>query len=121
MTRKLFPAALTLLLAAAFAFGQEEKKQAKITGFLIDQMCASSSHTDEEAKSHETSCALMPACAKTGFAVLSKDKVYKLDEAGSRMALALLKETKTKKGFAVVAEGTLQGDTLHVDKLEEAR
>lgn len=121
MTRKLFPAALALSLAAAFALAQGEKKAVKITGFLVDQMCASMHGTDAEAGQHETSCALMPPCARSGYAVVSKDTVYKLDEEGGKLAHALLKESKTGKGLSVNAAGTLEGDTLHVETLEEAR
>lgn len=121
MMRKLFPAALALALTAAFALAQAEKKPAKITGFVMDNMCAAMHGKDSEAKEHEVSCALMDACEKSGFAVVSKDTVYKLDARGNELVAALLKETKAKKGFAVTVEGTLEGDTLHVDKLEEAR
>jgi FKBP-type peptidyl-prolyl cis-trans isomerase len=121
MIRKLslVAAALALAATAALALAQDGKKSAKINGFLIDNMCASSHGTDKEAKEHETSCALMPACEKSGFAVLSKDVVYKLDERGNKLALALLKETKTKKGVAVAVEGTLENGVLHVDSFEE--
>jgi hypothetical protein len=123
MIRKLSLVAAILALAAtaALALTQDEKRSAKITGFLVDNMCAAAHGTDEEAKQHATSCALMPACEKTGFAVLSKDVVYKLDERGNNLALALLKETKTKTGVAVTVEGTLHGSTLHADTLQEVR
>jgi len=121
MIRKLFPVALALSLAAAFALAQGEKKAATITGYLLDNMCAASLSSDAEAAKHYTSCSLMPACAQTGYAVVSKDTVYKLDGRGNELAHALLKETKKKKGLAVTVEGTLEGDTLHADKLAEAR
>jgi hypothetical protein len=114
-------AALALVATAALAFAQGEKRQAKINGFLIDVMCASAHGTDIEAKGHETSCALMPACEKSGYAIVSKDVVYKLDERGNQLAAALLKETKTKKGVGVSAEGTVKGDHLNVDTLIEVR
>jgi hypothetical protein len=123
MIRKLsLTAALVVLCAAAaLAFAQGQKRQAKINGFLIDVMCASAHGTDIEAKAHETSCALMPACEKSGFAVISKDTVYRFDEHGNKLAAELLKETKTKKGVPVSVEGTLSGDVLSVDTLTEVR
>jgi hypothetical protein len=121
MIRKLSFAAAALAATAALAFAQGEKRAAKINGFLIDVMCASAHGTDIEAKAHETSCALMPACEKSGFAVVSKDMVYKLDERGNQLAAGLLRETKTKKGLGVSAEGTLKGDVLSVDTLTEVR
>ena len=119
MIRKTLLAALVLTFAvSAFAFAQE-KKVAKINGFLVDNMCATPH--DTEAKKHPVSCALMEACVKSGFAVVSKDTVYKLDERGNQLALEVLKETKTTKGLAVAVEGTLEGDVLHVDSLAEVR
>jgi len=117
MMRKLIPAALVLSLAAAFAFAQGEKKAAKISGFVIDNMCAEMHGSEAEAKNHPNACALMEACEKSGFAIATKEKVYKLDAHGNELALALIKESKTKKGLAVTAEGTLDGDTLRVDTL----
>lgn len=119
MKRKTLLAALALaLVTTAFAFAQE-KRAAKINGFLVDNMCAAPA--DSDAKQHPTSCSLMEACQKSGYAVVSKDKVYKLDERGNQLALAILKETKTKKGVAVAVEGTLHGDVLHVDSLAEVK
>lgn len=119
MIRKTLLAALVLTFAAsAFALAQE-KRVAKINGFLVDNMCASPH--DTEAKQHKTSCSLMEACVKSGYAVVSKDTVYKLDERGNQLALEVLKETKTRQGLAVAVEGTLSGDVLHVDSLTEVR
>ena len=118
MMRKTLLTALVLMFAAtAFAFAQE-KKMAKINGFLVDNMCAS---TDADAKKHKTSCSLMEACVKSGYAVVSKDIVYKLDEKGNELALAILKETKTERGVAVTVEGTLADGVLHVDSISEVR
>lgn len=113
----LFAVMLATVAATAFALAQEEKKPAKITGFLVDNMCATPH--DTEAKKHTVSCALMEACAKSGYAVVSKDVIYKLDEKGNQLALEALKNTKTKKGMAVRVEGTLVGNVLHADSLEE--
>ena len=117
MVRKTLLVAVVLAFAvSAFALAQE-KKVAKINGFLVDNMCATPH--DTEAKKHKTSCSLMEACVKSGYAVVSKDTVYKLDEKGNELALAVLKETKTKQGVAVAVEGTLIGDVLNVDSLIE--
>lgn len=118
MFRKILMLTATLALAVSVN-AQDEKKSAKITGFLIDNMCATPN--DSHAKSHAVSCARMEACEKSGYAVVSKDKIYKLDAEGNRRALAIIKETKTKKGLAVEAEGTVEGDTLHVDDMTEVQ
>ena len=126
MARKLFAASLILTLAALVAFAQGESKTVKVRGHLIDNMCAGEAGEDKdyeaEAKGHSLSCALMPHCAKTGFAVAEGRKLYVLDDAGNKLADAALKATKapkSQKGLLVEAEGTLEGSTLKVTKLTE--
>lgn len=107
-----------IVLAVVFAFAQE-KKSAQITGFLIDNMCASGK--DSKDKEHKVSCALMPDCVKSGFAVVAKDTLYKLDENGNKLALEILKNTKAKKGLAVQVKGTVMDDVLQVDTMTEVQ
>ncbi|HEV7903088.1 MAG TPA: hypothetical protein VGO96_04535 [Pyrinomonadaceae bacterium] len=128
MTRKVFAVSLMLVLAGVLAFAQETKqagKSVKLTGYLMDNMCASSHGEDEglveTAKGHPVACALMPDCSKGGFALVVDKKVYKLDEAGNKLALDVLKATKTKKGLQVEVEGTLDGSTLRATKVAEAK
>ena len=121
MITKLFAFAATALMAGVL-FAQEPQG-VKLTGYLIDNMCASKHVNDKDfgdrVKRHPTSCALEDVCEKTGFAVFADGKLYKFDQAGNSSAKELLKNTKTKKGVQVAVEGTLDGDTLHVTKLEE--
>jgi len=74
MIRKISLLGVILALAAALAYAQGDKKTVKVTGYVIDNMCAGMHSTEEEAKDHSTSCALMPKCEKSGFAVVSGDK-----------------------------------------------
>ena len=106
-----------LLTIASILVYAQDKKPAEITGFLIDNMCATG--MDSKDKEHPTSCALMEACQKSGFAVVAKDTLYKLDENGNNLALEILKNTKTKKGLAVQIKGTVVGDVLQVDSITE--
>jgi type 1 fimbria pilin len=121
MFRKVSLAAVAVALAAVFALAQSESKTVKVTGYIVDNMCAEMHGTEAEAKNHPNACALMPACEKSGFAVVSGDKKYKLDEQGNKLAADALKGAKTKKGLKVDVEGTLDGDTLHADKLEVSK
>ena len=123
MFRRTFLFALALAACAALSLAQEGsgKKQAKITGFLIDNACAATHGTDVQAKQHKTACALSPEGERSGFAVVSRNVVYKLDEQGSKLAHDILKESKTKKGLAVQVEGTLVGDTISVDSIAEVQ
>jgi hypothetical protein len=105
-------------LAAVFAYAQD-KKAAEVTGFLIDAMCATGK--DVKDKEHPVSCALMPNCEKSGFVVVTKDTLYKLDENGNKLALEILKNTKTKKGLSVQVKGTVTDDVLNVDTMTEVQ
>jgi hypothetical protein len=123
MTRRLFT--LGLILAAFTLLYAQERTTVKVSGYLIDNMCASHHLADadfkDRVKKHTVSCALMPNCAKSGFAVYtSEGKFYKFDEAGNKTAADLLKDTATKSGMLVAIEGTIEGDTIHVAKLSEA-
>ena len=121
MIRKISLLGLALALAAAFAYAQDEKKTVKVTGYVVDNMCAGMHGTEDEAKNHPNACALMPNCEKSGYAVVSGDKTYKLDDNGNKLAAEALKGARTKRGLKVEVEGTLEGDTLHADKLTEVK
>ena len=123
MFRKVSLVAAAVALAASFALAQEaEKKPLKVTGYVIDNMCAGGIHgSAEEAEKHPNACALMPACEKSGFAVVAGEKTYKLDEQGNKLAAEALKAAKTRKGLKVDVEGTLEGETLHATSLAEAQ
>ena len=121
MIRKISLLGVALALAAALAYAQGEKKTVKVTGYVIDNMCAGMHGTEDEAKDHSTSCALMPKCEKSGFAVVSGDKSYKLDDNGNKLAEQVLKTTHTRRGLKVEVEGTLEGETLHAEKLTEVK
>ena len=121
MMRRVFPLVVVLALMAGALIAQD--KSVTLTGYLIDNSCAANHATDKTfatwVKTHGTSCAMMDACEKSGYAVFAADKLYKLDEAGNTSAADLLKNTKSKKGLHVKAEGTVDGDTLKVTKLTE--
>ena len=120
MTRKTLLLGMILLLAGiALA---REGKSVKLTGYIIDNACsarASSENGAEKVKNHTVKCAMMPNCAKSGYAVFADNKLYKLDEAGNKKAAEILKNTKAEKGIQVSVEGTLDGDTLKVTSLSE--
>ena len=130
MTRKIFAVSLMLCVAALFAFAQEAKqddKPVKLTGYLIDNMCAGAHEEEaefgEKVKDHPVGCALMPNCAESGFALVVDKKIYKLDEAGNKLALDIYKAAdKKQKGMRVELEGSIgQKNTLHVTRITEVK
>ena len=102
----------------------KDKKEKEYKGVLIDNMCAAKNMTktnpEEAAEGHPKSCALKEGCSKSGFAVISGKKLYKLDDAGNDKAKDYLgvKENATK----VVVMGTLSDDgkTLKVTDIKPA-
>lgn len=121
MLRKISLVAAVVAMAAVFAYAQGEPKTVKVTGYVIDNMCAEMHGTEEEAAKHPNGCALMESCQKSGFVVVAGEKKYKLDEQGNKLAAEALNAAKTKKGLKVDVEGTVEGETLHVAKLAEAK
>ena len=121
MFRKVSLVAAAVALAAVFAYAQGEQKSLKVTGYLLDHMCAEMHGTEEEAQKHPNACALMESCKKSGYVVIAGEKTYKLDGQGNKLAAEALEAAKTKKGLKVDVEGTVEGDTLHVAKLAEAK
>jgi hypothetical protein len=123
MNRKVLPWVVALAIAMMATVLVAQDKSVTLTGYLIDNACASSHATDKTfpdwVKTHGTSCANMEACQKSGYAVYSGDKLYKLDDSGNDAAMDILKNTKQKKGIQVKVEGTVDGDTIKVSKLTE--
>jgi S-layer protein (TIGR01564 family) len=124
MVRKSLLLLSVLMFAATLLYAQkvtnpDEKKAAKITGFVVDAQCATG--LDVKDREHPVSCSLMPKCSDSGFVVVAKDNLYKLDENGNKLALAIIKETKTKKGLAVAVVGTLREGILYVDTMSEVQ
>ncbi len=121
MMRKVFPLVIALALMAGALMAREES--VTLTGYLVDNNCASGHATDKTfatwVKTHPASCAKMDACEKSGYAVYADSKLYKFDAKGNASAEDLLSNTKTTKGLHVKVEGTVDGDTIHVTKLTE--
>lgn len=121
MFRKVSLVAAAVALASVFAYAQGEQKTLKVTGYVIDNMCAEMHGSEEEAAKHPNGCALMASCRKSGFAVVAGEKTYKLDAQGNKLAAEALEAAKSQKGLKVEVEGTLEGDTLNVAKLAEVK
>jgi hypothetical protein len=122
MTRRLI--ALTAILASLIVLQAQTPKATTFAGYIIDNACGAnpskSPAYSAKVKMHKTSCALMPSCVTSGYAVFTADgKLYKLDKAGNEQVEAILKDTQTKEGVQVQVEGTLDGDTIKATKVTE--
>ena len=121
MARKISVLGLMLLLAG-IALAAREGKSVKLTGYIIDNACSGRANGEngaEKVKNHTVKCAQMPNCAKSGYALFTENKLYKLDDSGNAKAAEILKSTKLEKGLQVEIEGTLDGETLKVNSIKE--
>ena len=120
MTKKTLVIGVVLLLAVVAL--AREGKDVKLTGYIIDNACsarAAGENGAEKVKNHTVKCALMPPCAKSGYAVFADGKLYKLDDEGNKKASDILKNTKSEKSVQVSVEGSVDGDTLKVKSISE--
>jgi hypothetical protein len=108
-----------LTVACTLSMGIAQGKKATLTGHLVDQMCGGEVKDATKAADHSKECALMDHCASSGFGIFANGKYVKFDAEGSKKAKALVEKTKKEKDIAIVAEGTLEGDTLTVATLKE--
>ncbi|HYP53680.1 MAG TPA: hypothetical protein VEQ42_09070 [Pyrinomonadaceae bacterium] len=125
MRRRVLALAVALALGAGLYAQTAAKKTVKLSGYLLDAMCATGHDADdlvEEVRQHAVSCALMESCVKSGFVVVVPEeaKVYKLDEKSRKMTVQVLKNTRVRQGMYVEVEGTLEGDTVRVERIVEA-
>jgi hypothetical protein len=121
MVRKILGVGMVLLLAGV-AFAGREGKSVKLTGYLIDNACSGRANTEggaEKVKAHTVKCAMMPACEKSGYALYTDGKLYKLDDAGNKKAVEIYKSTKAERGVQVSVEGELDGESLKVKSMSE--
>jgi len=106
-------------LALTLSIGMAQGKKATLTGHLVDQMCGGEVKDAAKAAAHSKECALMDHCLASGFGIFADGKYVKFDAEGSKKAKALVEKTKKEKDIAIVAEGTLDSDTLTVASLKE--
>jgi hypothetical protein len=108
-------ALMGLVMSAGLA--RAEDKEYK--GVLIDQSCGDKqmSKDDPEAAAakHPKACCLKEGCAKSGFAVISGKKMYKLDDASAAKAKEFLEKNDSTK---VVVKGEEKDDKLTVSSIE---
>src|SRR5258708_7818010 len=97
----------------------------KVSGFLVDKMCAASHTKDKPADAtkfsseHTKECGLMDDCVKSGYGVFADGKWYEFDEKGSKLALAIFNKTKKTDQIKVTVEGQLHDGKILVGKLTE--
>jgi hypothetical protein len=124
MQRKiLFPTVILALLAAVSVVRAHDP--VKLTGFVVDVLCATDHVKDEAAAAtkfaaaHTKECGLMEDCIKSGYGIFSDGKWYPFDEKGNQLARELFEKTQKNAQIKVTVEGKKHGDKILVDKITE--
>lgn len=113
--------ALVFCLPALSDNGNPEGKKVKLKGHLVDIQCAAEQKDDLDylRTKHSRSCFQMPACVKSGYALLTPDdQVLKFDAAGNEMAKKLIADAKKEKDYRITVRGRLSGDQIKVQRLD---
>jgi hypothetical protein len=111
-------AGMIVLLMMAGAVMAEQKT---LTGYLVDKACSPDyiKKGFAAAKAHDTGCALMDDCQKSGYGVLTADGKYvTFDAAGNKRAVAALKGSKKQTDLQVTVTGDVSGDSIKVVTLK---
>jgi hypothetical protein len=113
MTRYLAAASCLALMLAAGLHAQADQK---VSGYLVDAVCAGNHATEPGYKeSHDRACNLMASCVKSGYTLILPDnKVLKFDPKGNELALAFSKTTEKEKAIKVTVTGTVKDQTIAV-------
>lgn len=109
--KKLVLLGLVFSLAASFVFAQEATLTLK--GDIIDNQCAGSKTPEELAeftKTHTKECALLPACAASGYAIFADGQLLKFDKDSNAKVQEFLKKDESK--LQVVVEAKKVGEEL---------
>jgi hypothetical protein len=113
--RKLVALVVLACIFPAMAFAADKiaipSDAVVIKGTLIDNMCAEANKGDIDkfVKTHTKECALMPACAASGYSLYVDGKLVNLDAGSSAMAEEFLKAPDSKLDVEMEVENK-EGD-----------
>jgi hypothetical protein len=122
-TFRKFAVVFTVLLATSTLMSSTKSPGKKVTvrGYLVDIACVleRKSEAGHLGPVHTKKCLQMPACERSGYAVMdSQNNVYKFDAHGNEIAKNLIAATEKDKDWQIVVSGKLLGDQLTVAKLQ---
>src|SRR5262245_26685277 len=120
----LYPRVISVFLLAlslAGASAADSGKKVKLKGHLVDVACSIEQKDDLNymRSSHSKGCFKMPACVKSGYAILtSDDQVIRFDPSGNEIAKKLIESSDKDKDWRITVRGKLDGELLAVSKIE---
>jgi hypothetical protein len=98
-----------------------------VSGYLVDVACGTrmskldATKATDKAMNHSKDCALQDGCKASGYGILSDGKLTKFDENGNKLAAEYFNKTKKEKGFLVDVKGTMDGGTMKVESIKDAK
>jgi hypothetical protein len=92
---------------------RDQAKPVSLAGTIIDNLCAAAHGSDlaSFAAGHSKACALMPACAASGYSLVVGGKLYAFDGESNARILAYLKKEGSSLDVEVsgkLADGVLR-------------
>jgi hypothetical protein len=114
---------IAFILAAASLMSATKPAGKKVTvhGYLVDIACVNdrASEGGDLGPVHTKKCLQMPACERSGYAVMdAKNNVYKFDAHGNDLAKSFIARIDKEKDWQIIVSGKLNGDELIVGKLQ---
>ena len=112
---------LPTFLLISISVSADTAKKVKLKGHLVDVACSIEQKDDLDymRTKHSRACFQMPACVKSGYAILTADdKVIKFDAAGNALALKMIQSATKEKDFRITVRGKTGGELLQVSKIE---
>src|SRR5438445_13434235 len=103
-----------LVLFAASAFSRDTKtsgnsgKKITVRGYLVDVACVMdrASEGSDLGQAHTKKCLQMPACERSGYAVMdAENHVYRFDARGNAAAKNLISTTDKEKDWQIMVSG----------------
>lgn len=94
----------------------------EITGTVIDNMCAGEQTPEQLSEfimMHDKSCALMPHCAASGYAIYADGKLTKFDADSNAKVEEFLNKDDSKLDVVVTAKKV--GDELNLVSIENQK
>jgi hypothetical protein len=119
LTRIPIITALALILADTCT--ADSAKKVKLKGHMVDVSCSIEQKDDLEymRNSHSKGCFQMPACEKSGYAILTADdKVIRFDAKGNEIAKQLIQSANKDKDWRITVRGKSDGELISVSKIE---
>jgi hypothetical protein len=113
--------ALLILVVGAVVMLLLAAEVMTLTGTVIDNKCAEANKADlaNFIKSHPKECALMPACAASGYAIFADGKLTAFDKDSSRKVEEFLKKDASRP--RVVVKAKMAGQALSLISIENQK